>query len=152
MPRPTYPRRPGTGVFDPNWQFYHRPLAESQMTAVCVITRPASSAVGVYDEAAGKTVFPPATPLYNGPCRVQVVPQRSIGAGTVGERETVKRRYNVCVPASVTGLAVHDTLTVTVCDGDASLVGQPLWIADVTDGTQIWQRDLVCEELEPTTR
>jgi hypothetical protein len=121
------------------------------MTATCIITRPASAAAATFDEFTGRSALPAADELYSGACRVQ----RSEPAPSplqVGDREVPVRQYNVSIPAGGEATAVNDIVEITACDGDAQLVGRRLRIRDVRFGSLTWQRDLVCEDLAPTTR
>lgn len=121
------------------------------MLDTCTITRPVSP--GVWDETAGKTVWLSAESLYTGRCRAQVS-NRLANARTVGDAQLTQGRYMVCVPVDGPSgpLQVNDQVTLTVCANDPDLVGQPLRIIDVLDGTLLWQRDLICEHVTPATR
>jgi hypothetical protein len=145
MPRPDYPARPGSQMFDPNWQPYHRPTAELQMTATCTIRRPPSAAEAVFDEVSGRSVFPPPTVVYEGPCRIQGS-NRLAGVRIVGDRDVVLGRYAVAVAAEATGIAVGDEVANIVDDANPDLAGRSIWVIDVPAGTLTWQQDLVCAD------
>jgi hypothetical protein len=119
------------------------------MTAECTITRP--SHVATFNESTGRATFPTATAVYTGPCRLQAS-QRPTGAGTTGGAQVVQYRYAVAIPADASPPQVNDQVTVTACAGDPTFVGRVLRIVDVLDGSLTWQRNLIAEDTEPTTR
>lgn len=151
MPRPTYPSRPGSQMLDQRFEMYHRPVADLQMTARCTIVRPASQADATFDDATGRTVYPPPAALYAGPCRVQAS-NRLAGGAPVGDREVVLHRYTVAIPAGTLGLAVGDLLTITDAPHDPTLVGRALWVIDIIVGSVTWQQDLVVDDTPPVNR
>jgi hypothetical protein len=151
MPRPTYPRRQGSQMFVPTWEAYHRPTANLQMTAACTIDRPASQADAVFDDVEGRTMYPPPSVLYAGPCRAQASARLADGH-QVGDRDVVIHRYDVAVPASGAVFAVGDRVTFTASARNPELVGRSMWVIDVPVGSLTWQQDLVCTDTPPVTR
>jgi hypothetical protein len=119
------------------------------MTAECTITRP--SHVATFNESTGHATFPTATTIYAGPCRLQAS-QRLGGNTTTGGAQVVQHRYMVAIPADADPPHVNDQFTVTACAGDPSVVGRPMRVVDVLNGSLTWQRDLVVDDTEPTTR
>lgn len=146
---------PNTRVIGDGWSRHHRPTATGAMTATGTIVRPPSAATAVFDEVAGRSVLPAAATLYDGIMRVQRLAQAvSDSTTTTADREQTIREYQVSVDidAATTPLQVNDIVTVTACADDPHLVGQPLRVRDVRLGTLAWERDLLCEDIAPTTR
>jgi len=144
---------PNTKVFHPDWSARHYAVAEGQLTAQGTITRPMPA---VFNELLGYEV--PAAPqvLYDGPLRVQRLPLSSLPT-TIADREVIIREYQVTMPLAVNGrntaaIQANDIVTVTGSDDDPQLVNRPLRVRDVRIGSLVWQRDLLCEDLGPTTR
>ena len=137
---------PNTKVIHPDWSAHHYAVADGQMTAEGTITRPGTP---VFDELLGRNVLPAPGLIYDGPMRVQrVQPSAAAAARMVADREVVIREYQVGLPLSVNGVAtkpvqVNDVVTV---------IGLVLRVRDIRDGSLLWQRDLSCEDIAPTTR
>lgn len=146
---------PNTRVIGDTWSRHHRPTATGAMTATGTIVRPPSGATAVFDEAAGRSVLPDPATLYAGIMRVQRLAQAvSDSTTTTADRELTTRQYQVSIDidAATTVLQINDIVTVTVCADDPDVVGRPLRIRDVRLGTLAWERDLLCEDIAPTTR
>lgn len=144
---------PGTKVILPGWSAHHYAVARGQMTAQGTIVRPMPA---VFDELLGAEVEPQPQQLYAGLLRIQ---RLAIGSApvVVGDREVIVRGYQVTMPLKVSGIdtaaiQTNDIVTVTVNPDDPYLVGRPLRVRDVRVGSLVWQRDLVCEDIGPTTR
>lgn len=145
---------PNTRVIGDDWSQHHRPTAVGQLTATGRIIRPASGAAAVFNESTGRSVAPSPTTVYGpGPIRVQRLPQ-AVSDSTTGDREQTIREYQVTVDfdRATTPLAVNDIAIVDVSPDDPHLVGRALRVRDVRLGTLAWQRDLLCEDVAPTTR
>lgn len=146
---------PNTKVIGDDWSRHHRPTAVGQLTAVGTIKRPASGATAAFDELLGRNVLPAPAVVYDGPMRAQRLQQAvSQSTTTTADREQTIREYQVTVDIdrATTRLLVNDIVTVTACTDDPHIVGQPLRVRDVRLGTLAWQRDLLCEDIAPTTR
>lgn len=144
---------PGTRVIPRGWSAHHRPTANGAMTGECTITEaPAGRAVPVFDEALGYSPAPEQHPLYAGPCRVQ----RGLANESqvvVADREVTLRTYQVSIPIDGTDpIATNALVTMTVCEDDPQLVGAALRVRDVRAGTLAWERDLICDLVQATTR
>jgi hypothetical protein len=143
---------PNTRVIPTGWSAHHRPVAEGGMTAEGTITRAASTGtVAVFDEAAGVSVPPTPTVVYQGVLRLQ----RS-GADehqiTVAGREVTIRDYTVSYPTNGQPSQANDVLTITSCDDNPGLAGEKLRIRDARIGSLVWQRDYIAEHRPNVTR
>lgn len=142
---------PKTRLIHPRFEAHHRPLADRQMTAECVIVRPPSSGEAVFDETTGTSVLPPPTPVYDGPCRLTREPLATTTV-VVADRTDHDARYRVVIPADAPLAQVGDIVTITRCDGDPGVVAGRLHVTDVPHGSITWQQDLLCTFHQPTTR
>lgn len=133
---------PGSRVIHPRWSQHHRPTALGTMTATCTVIR----VEGEGSSDPDGTWHPPLpTDVYTGPCRVQGLPvnERLL---VVGERQETHRRYQVSLRHD-TAPQIDDLVTITA-SVDTGLVGKTLRVIDVQYGSEQWQRDLICDELE----
>lgn len=133
----------GSQVIHPRWSDHHRPTATGTMTAECVITdRPRAGTT------AADGTWTPATPatLYTGPCRVLAVTTHE-RVLVVGETQDTRRRYLVSVRYDAAEIAIGALVEITKAK-DALLVGKKLRVADVALGSEQWERDLTCLEME----
>jgi hypothetical protein len=135
-------------LIHPRWEEHFRPTADRQLTAECVLRRPAGP--GVFDEAAGATVYPDPTVLYTGTARLQAS-SRLDSQEKVGDRQVTIHRYQVALPIAVADVAENDQLLITECS-DAALLGHVMRVVDVPGGSLMWQRNLVAEDVIPITR
>jgi hypothetical protein len=140
---------PGTRIFPPGWAEHHRPAAESAMTDTAELRRPAPPTG--FDELAGESDYPTPALLATVPVRVQREPRRA-GGEEVGDRPVELQLYQVSIPASAPELRANDQVVITVANSDASLAGVILRIREVRLASQLWERDLLCEEATPMTR
>lgn len=141
-----------TRLIHKRFEQHHHRTAEGQLTAECVITRPASGPTPpVFDEITGRSILPKPAEVYAGPCRLQREPifeaQRD-----VADRTTIADGYRLILPASAAEVRVNDLITMTACDGDPDLVGKLLHVTNVYRGSITWQRDIRCDLYVPTTR
>jgi hypothetical protein len=141
--------RPGTQVIPTGWAAYHRPTAEATMTDTVELRRPSSASV--FDEAAGSSAYPDPTTLATTSARIQRLPRRG-GSDDVGDRAVVVQLYQVSLPVSAPEVRIDDQVYVTTAATDPQLVGVLLTVREVRLGSQVWQRDLMCEEVTPMTR
>jgi hypothetical protein len=145
---------PNTRMFHPLFEAHHRPVADGQLTAECVVTRP-SSTPNAWDDAAGRNIYPPSEPIYAGSCRVQrrAMGQATVAPSVVADRSVPVAGFVVVLTATSTPLVqVNDVVTITVCTGDPALVGCDLKVRDSHRGSITWQRDLICDLQTATTR
>lgn len=113
------------------------------MTATCEITR--TPVTGTTD-AVGKWTPAASTVVYTGPCRVQaLVTQQQVKV--VGEQQETRRRYLVTIRFDAANVQLGDQVEVTDAV-DARLIGRRLRVIDVAYGSEQWERDLNCEDLE----
>jgi len=134
---------PGTGLFDPGWSEFHRPTATTAMTAECVITRR-----GAGGTTAADGTFTPAaaTTVYAGPARLVALwtNERLLARG---ETQETHRRYQVSIRHDAAEVKLGDIVAVTAAV-DAGLVVRRLRVIDIRYGSEQWQRDFICDELE----
>lgn len=139
---------PGTDVFDPDWEAHHRPVAESAMTATGIVRR--SNSAGVFNEATGKTEYPPPSIVYgvDGAAPMRVVRDGVETSREIGGQQVTIRSYTVALPTDAPEIRVNDEVVVATA-GDPRLPNESLWVHDVRFGSQIWERDLVCANVPP---
>ena len=118
-----------------------RVAAERLMTDTCTITRPG---VRTWDAASGTYTQTSAT-VYTGKCRVRVLTPGDETA-QAGEEQVSLWRYVVSVPLTVDP-RLNDEVALDT-SADATLVGRVLRVRQVTRGSQITARRMVCEERE----
>ncbi|MFG1659078.1 DUF6093 family protein [Micromonospora chersina] len=145
------PPLPNHRLIHPRFESHHRPVTADGMTAECAITRPASAGTPVFDEATARSQHPAAASVYTGACRITRAPLSAANV-VVADRPVDNARYVVAIPADAPLVQAGDLVTLTACDGDPAIVGQPMPVTDVTHGSITWQRDLLCEFSQPTTR
>lgn len=114
------------------------------MTAVATITRHGVGD-GTYNPVTGQTT-PPTRLTIAAAVKVRVQATTAADAAMVADQTVTRRPYLVAVPAAVAAVLVDDIVTLDECDNDPQLVGRPLRVRDVHYGTEIWQRDLICED------
>lgn len=135
------------------WEAHHRPTAAEFMTAQVQVKR--YSADGVWDDEAGRMVYPAPEVVWHGWARVQRMSQAEL-TRSVGDRQVVIRGVTVSLPVDAGPVQVGDEVTVVGFRdphaGDPHLAGHPLWVHDVRPGSLLWQRDLVALDAPPTSR
>ncbi len=140
-----------TRVIHPAFQAHHRPVTDGAMSATCVITRPASSGTPAFSEAAATSQHPAPATVYDGKCRITVRSVAPTGE-VVADRTVYPAEYIVSIPADAPAAQVNDLVRITACAGDPALVGLRLTVGQVRHGSIAWQRDLICDLSQPTTR
>lgn len=140
---------PNSKVIPDGWSEYHRPTAELVLTAAGELRRPGHQTG--FDETIGRSQYGDPLPYHAGPCRIQSV-ARNQGAADVGDRQVTIRPYRVSWPADIPEVRVNDQVKVTACSDDPQLVGHTLRVVDIPNGSLLWQRDVECEDITPTTR
>lgn len=126
------------------------------MTATGTLQRPSSAAT--FDEATGRSTYPAPTVLWTSVppdpgIRVQRLSRRAIGRGDqVGGRTVEVQMYQVSIPVAAPEPQINDQIVITANPDDPYLVGKTLRVVEVRLGSLLWQRDMTCEEITPTTR
>lgn len=155
---------PGTKVIPAGWSRHHQPVASGGMNAACVITDPARTIPGAWDNTTG--TYGPSTPFVvlptdtvdkdgGWPCRVQALTGER-GAEQVGQ-DSSTRRYLVQLHdpnlATLPDLEVGHVVTITGAINDPHLVGLDLTVEDVQHGSERFTRDVMCthNQQPPTT-
>lgn len=150
---------PGTRVIPVGWSRHHQPTATGGMNAACVITDPARTIPGEWDEDTGE--YGPSTPHVvldappgkpGWPCRVQAV-QSDQDSEQAGQDSTTRRYLAQLDDPNLAGLPdveVGHVLTVTAAVNDPHLVGLALTVVDVQHGSERFTRDVVLEHNQQT--
>lgn len=131
--------RPGTPLIHPAMTGQVQAIAQAAMTDHGTVTR---GTTRTFDETTMTYTTGGGAVQFDGPCRIQPVPQRDHVIDSVGDNVTL-RRYSVSIPATATDLQVDDHFTATAST-DPLLIGRPLRVVDVTGGTYEGQRHLMC--------
>lgn len=141
---------PKTRLIHPRFEQHHRPVADGQATATCRIERAAQHAL--WDDQAGRNVYPPPELLYEGPCRYQYL--SAAGQPVVADTTTPLADVRVTVPVGSVVYQANDVVTLTATATNPDLVVPPrtLSVTAVSGSSISWQRDLVCQLRQPTTR
>jgi ribulose 1,5-bisphosphate carboxylase large subunit-like protein len=134
---------PNSRVVPARWSEHHRPTATGTMSAACSITRRATG--GTTDTAGNYTPAAPST-IYTGPCRVQSLRTRR-EVIVIGEAQESQHRYLVTIKFDTADIHVGDLVGIT-SSVDAGLIGRQLRVTDMNLGSEQWERDLTCDELE----
>lgn len=143
MPLPT------GSLIHPRFEQHHRPVANRQMTATCRIERP-SSDTPAWDDTTGRTTYPQPTLVYEGPCRYQYT--APAGQPAPADLPTPVAEVRVVVPVTDIVFQVNDLVTLTASEHNPDIVGRRLVVTSVNGSSISWQRDLVCQLRQPTTR
>jgi hypothetical protein len=140
----------GRHVVHARWSEHHRPTATGAMTAECVITRAATTGPG--STTADDGTWTPATPdtIYTGPCRVTSPPFTREQVVPAGQAQQTERRYGVFVEWDADEFLVDDQVEI-LSARDPLLPGKVFRVTDVAYGSEQWQRNLTCEEVEAIT-
>lgn len=141
--------RPGTRVIPAEWSQHHRPTVEKTMTATVDLRRPTDATT--FDETAGKSVYVDPAILWSGPARLQRIARRG-GEKEIGDRFAIVQTYQVSLPQDAPAAQIDDQIAVITSGDDNLLNSLLLRVREVRGGSLIWSRDLMCEEVTPTTR
>lgn len=118
-----------------------RRQALALMVETCTIKRRTGTSLDPLTDKYADTF----TTVYAGQCRVK--PASSEHVTESGQVAVATRRYIVSIPAdSPAAVARGDVVTVTVST-DATLVGRPLTVLDVTLGELVTARRLTVEDM-----
>ncbi|MEV5211334.1 DUF6093 family protein [Micromonospora sp. NPDC053740] len=139
---------PNTRLIHPRFEQHHRPVADRQATATCRVERPATQAV--WDDEAGKNVYPPPVLLYVGPCRYQYL--SPAGQPVVADTTTPLADVRVTLSVGTVVYQANDLVTITATTTNPDLVERTLSVTAVSGSSISWQRDLTCQLRQPTTR
>lgn len=135
----------GTRVIHERWSEHHRQTAQGGMTATGTLTR-AGTGPSVPNEDTGQIERPAAvTIIRDQVCRVQAL-ATSDRIVEVGDSVVTLHSYLVAIPPDTPAAHVDDVWTVTACHADPSLVGRELKVTGITYGSEVWQRDLICQD------
>lgn len=119
-----------------------RDHAESNMRDTCTVTAP--GAVGAWDENTGTYAHAPDLTLYAGKCRVRM-PNQAERESISGDADWTVSGVIVALPvAGTAAIPVGATVTITACEMDPGLVGQPYRVAGPHAQSQATARRLRC--------
>jgi len=143
---------PGTSVIPGGWDAHHRPVAEGAQTSTGRAYR--FNSAGVFNEDTGKTEYFEPVPVYG--TVEAAAPMRIVRDGVdtrvvIGEREIIQQSYIVTLPADAAEILVNDMI-VAENASDPLLPGKELYVRDIRYGSQVWERDLVCDNIPPANR
>lgn len=125
-----------------------RAFALEQMIDSCVIAE-AAAGLGTFNSHTGVYTPPAETPIYSGPCQVQVTDSLAARTPDAGETLVTLQRLIVKVPLTATGIKVNHRITITaVGEGsDPELLGRGYRIEATHAKTYATARRLQCEEV-----
>jgi hypothetical protein len=152
MPLTGRPGLAATHVIPHGWEQHHRPVSEDGMEAVCRIERPSSTRV--WDDVAGRDVFPAPGLVYEGRCRFHRggPPSGGDAAGNVvADRQVALAQYTVTIPTGTDLVRVNDVVTITECEGDPDSVGKPMQVLGARRSAKTWERTISVQMQQPTT-
>lgn len=90
---------------------------------------------------------PTEATIYTGPCRVQQQAAANARPADVGEDYQLLLRLEVQLPATVTGVEVADTVTITAAAHDADLVDRVFRVRELAHKTHLSARRIGVEEV-----
>jgi len=117
-----------------------RAAAGALMVDACTLTRPAGPRV--WDPDTGVYTQPTAT-VYAGACRVRV---RTDAEQVVRAGETTEATWRYLVSLPFTVAAESGDVVQVTASNDPTLPGRVLRVVQVTRGTHVSARRLICEE------
>jgi len=138
-----------TRIIHPRWRPHHEPAVHGTMTARVRLSKPA--ALGTRNTTTGATPLLAETRYYEGPGRVQTQGGGS-PSESLADREVDTAPYLVAVPVDLDGATPERGDLVDVLEADDPLlVGTRLYVTTVPKATVILQRNLGCDDHQPTT-
>lgn len=115
----------------------------SAMPDTCTITRTVDGDVdpvtGVYSGT--------ATTVYSGACRSRQYSNSQDASVMIGDLSDTLGRYVLTLPASATGIAIDDVVTIST-DTDGDLDGRTFYVAHVPKQSWLIDRRLIIEDRE----
>lgn len=143
---------PNTSVIPTGWDAHHRPVAQGAQTSTGRVRRYSSD--GVYNETTGETDYPDPVDIYGTeaePAAMRIVRDGPETVRQIGDRQVIVRNYIVALPADAPEIQIRDEVVVATAS-DPRFADKSLWVHDIRYGSQVWERDLVCQNTPPTTR
>lgn len=139
---------PATRMVPDDWQQRHAATIRVTMRSTVQVVRRADR-VGTRDATVGRTSW--ATPyiVYEGAARVQ---SRSAVNTRFADRQAAVGDYLVAVPADAAAVKVDDVVEVTSCPDSPALTDLTLVVRDCPQADVAWQRNLLCDLVEPSAR
>lgn len=139
-----------TRIIPPGWETHHAPVSEDAMTAACTITR--APAAGAFNETTRRTDYAAAAMVWSGPCRATPMASRATGSEpVVGDQPKALRVFEVELPISAPRILVGDFVTFTVAT-DQDMLGRTMRVTSYPGGSLVWDRNLLCQEIQPSGR
>lgn len=118
-----------------------RPMAEQFMSDRCTINRPSTIE---FDKEELEESDTAGDLVYSGKCQVRPLSPDTLVE--VGEGPLTLNDLIVRVPVIVTGVGLHDVVTITASD-DPHMVDRELYVVGVTGGTGAATRNLYCRNV-----
>lgn len=120
-----------------------RETSESAMPDTCTITRAGAADI---DPVTGVYSGTPST-VFSGACRVRQYSNSQDAVVMVGDLDETLARYVLTVPASATGVAIDDVVTVSSTN-DSDLDGRSFYVSHIPRQSWLTDRRLIIEDRE----
>ncbi|MCP3426024.1 DUF6093 family protein [Rothia sp. AR01] len=138
---------PDRPLIPPGWHEHHRPVAEAAFTARCRIYH------RVLDPPVGFEREDWDLVAEGAPCRVQQLNSGAADLGIAAGQIVGAKLYRISLPLEwaheITGGAASAQIVITDTPRyDPQLTGRRFDVVHVLQGTDLWQRDLLCVDVE----
>jgi hypothetical protein len=139
----------GSRVIHRDWEAHHAPVSESAMTATIVIRRGGGA---VFSETERRTVYADATMIWSGPARVTpAINSMGRHEPIVADQAKAIKNFEVEVPLAAPRILVADFIEVLAAT-DRDFEGRHLQVNSYPGGSLVWDRNLICQEIQPAGR
>lgn len=131
-----------TGIFSPQWQYFARPIVDSQKRGTITVT---SFPVGTQDWNFGTGVPKSSgTVVYNGPAAWERVmrPRRREFVEDAADTQTM--RVTIPMQPAQIGFASGQLVTVTAAPDNPQQVGLKMYVEAWAGGSNDWEITLTC--------
>lgn len=118
-----------------------RETSESAMPETCTITRADSADI---DPVTGVYSGTPTT-VYSGACRIRQYSNSQDAVVMIGDLDETLGRYILTVPASATGVAIDDVVTISSTTDD-DLDGRTFYVSHIPKQSWLTDRRLMIED------
>lgn len=118
-----------------------RETSETAMPETCTVTRAGAADI---DPVTGVHSGTPTT-IFSGACRIRQFSNSQDAVVMVGDLDETLARYVLTVPASATGVAVDDVVTVSSTT-DADLDGRTFYVSHIPKQSWLTDRRLMIED------
>jgi hypothetical protein len=136
-------------VIHRDWEAHHAPVSESAMTATVAVTR---GGTGVFSETLRRTVYADAVMVWSGPARVTpAINSMGRHEPIVGDQAKPLKFFQVAAPLDAPRFLVGDFIEILTAT-DTDFAGRRLQINANPGGSLVWNRDYLCQEIQPAGR